>query len=126
MSFNREYAHRPPIPTAEQIMEDFNLAKGREFTDPVFNLSKDEISIRGNDDKDDDKDLSPGTKQKKGEQLKEIDDTYNKVEEFLEQNKDLRKSIIKMNELSQELHAKKENLTLLISNISENMQEKEI
>jgi hypothetical protein len=29
-----------------------------------------------------------------------------------------------MNELAKELHAKKENLTQLISNIKENMQEK--
>ena len=63
-------------------------------------------------------------KQEKDKHQKEINDTYNKVAELLEQNKNLRQSIMTMNELSKELHIKKENLTELISNISENMQEK--
>ena len=48
MSFHREYAYRPPIPTTEQIMEDFDSARSKEFKDPVFNLPEDEFSIRKN------------------------------------------------------------------------------
>ena len=40
MSFSREYAHRPPIPTAEEILEDFNSTKNKDFIDPVFDLSE--------------------------------------------------------------------------------------
>lgn len=72
----------------------------------------------------DDKDLSPSAKREKEKRQKEITDTYNKVAEFLQQNKNLRQSITSMNELSKELYTKKENLTQLISNIKENMQSK--
>ena len=40
MSFSREYAHRPPIPTAEEILEDFNSTKTKDLIDPVFVLSE--------------------------------------------------------------------------------------
>jgi hypothetical protein len=40
MSFSREYAHRPPIPTAEEILEDFNSVKNKDLVDPVFVLSE--------------------------------------------------------------------------------------
>ena len=44
MSFSREYAHRPPLPTAEEIMEDFNATKNRDFTDPVFKYLSHDLS----------------------------------------------------------------------------------
>lgn len=55
---------------------------------------------------------------------KEVTDAYNKVSVFLEQNKILRQSMKLMTDLYKELHAKKENLTQMISNIMENRQEK--
>ncbi|CAB4031390.1 Hypothetical predicted protein [Paramuricea clavata] len=123
MSFSREYAHRLPIPTAEEILEDFNSTKNKDFIDPLFNyLPENELNMQECEHKAD-KDSSPSTKGEQ-EKQKEITDTYNKVSEFLEQNKNLRQSITSMNELAKELHAKKENLTQLISNINENMQEK--
>ena len=45
MSFSREYAHRPPIPTAEEIPEDFNATKN-DLNDPVFVLSNNLLNIR--------------------------------------------------------------------------------
>jgi hypothetical protein len=47
MSFSREYAHRPPIPTAEEILEDFNSTKNKDFIDPVFNyLPENELNMQ--------------------------------------------------------------------------------
>ena len=47
MSFSREYAHRPPIPTAEEILQDFDSTmKNKEFKDPVF-VSHEDIFQEG-------------------------------------------------------------------------------
>lgn len=43
MSLSDKYSHRPPIPTAEQILFDFNSAKSRTETDPVFKVSDEEL-----------------------------------------------------------------------------------
>ena len=39
MAYSREYAHRPPMPTAEEILEDFNSTRemnNEDCIDPVF------------------------------------------------------------------------------------------
>ena len=125
MSFGREYAHRPPIPTAEEILEDFNATKTKDLIDPVFDLSEKFPCINKREEKNNDKDVPPSTKREQDKQRKEINDTYNKVSDFLRHNKNLKQSIASMNKLSEELHSKKENLTQLISNINyTNMQGK--
>ena len=43
MAFSREYAHRPPIPTAEEIMEDFTAMKNKDFNDPVLTCISDNL-----------------------------------------------------------------------------------
>ena len=63
------------------------------------------------------------SKHEQEKQRQEVAETYKKVSEFLEQNKNLTQSITSMNELSKELHTKKQNLMKMISNIKENMQE---
>lgn len=46
MSFSREYSHRPPIPSPEEILEDFKTTKNKDFIDPVFYSPKNELNIQ--------------------------------------------------------------------------------
>lgn len=122
MSSSRYNSHRPPFPTVEEILSDFNYLKNSEDIDPVLVDNELEAveTLGTEDEQGHEKDST--LKELSSQQKKEICNTYNKVAEFLEQNENLGKSIKSMNELSKELCLKKENLNKLILNIKQNME----
>lgn len=63
--------------------------------------------------------------QRRQEEGQDVNNTCAKVSHFLQQNKTLKQSTLKINKLAKELQIKKDNLTTLIASLNKNLQEKE-
>lgn len=63
--------------------------------------------------------------QRRQDEGQDVNNTCAKVSHFLQQNKTLKQSTLKINKLAKELQIKKDNLTTLIASLNKNLQEKE-